>query len=128
MPQGKLIKRQRLPKNDQGDHWHWKDLNNGVNVTFYGKVFHIVNMDKFTSNFLDSEGIIVKPSEGLPIDPYIESRKNAAALSTFTTPLSFNKQKQFLELDRKVLRFFAFGMTGKTCSERCVRLLYMYVY
>lgn len=45
---GKLIKRQRLPKNDQGDNWHWKDLNNGNNATFYGKVFHIVNCDKFT--------------------------------------------------------------------------------
>ncbi|XP_052763597.1 EF-hand domain-containing protein 1-like [Mya arenaria] len=106
MPQGKLIKRQRLPKNDQGDHWHWKDLNNGVNVTFYGKVFHIVNMDQFTSNFLESEGLIVNPSGQLPTDPYIERRKNAAALRTFTTPSSFDKQKQFLELDRKVLRFF----------------------
>jgi len=46
---GKLIKRQRLPKNDVGDHWHWKDLNVGVNVTFYGKVFHIYNCDKWTS-------------------------------------------------------------------------------
>ena len=49
MPQGKLIKRQRLPKNDVGDIWHWKDLNNKVNVTFYGKVFYITDCDKFTS-------------------------------------------------------------------------------
>ena len=46
---GKLIKRQRLPKNDVGDHWHWKDLNNGVNVVFYGKVFHIYDCDKWTN-------------------------------------------------------------------------------
>ena len=46
---GKLIKRQRLPKNDRGDNWHWKDINNGVNVTFYGKVFRVINCDKFTS-------------------------------------------------------------------------------
>lgn len=49
MPQGKLIKRQRLPKNDVGDIWHWKDLNNQQNVTFYGKVFYITDCDKFTS-------------------------------------------------------------------------------
>ena len=55
---------------------------------------------------MDSEGIILNPSEGLPTDPYIERRKNAAALRTYTTPSSFDKQKQFLELDRKVLRFF----------------------
>ena len=45
---GKLIKRQRLPKNDVGDHWHWKDLNLGMNVTFYGKVFHIYDSDKWS--------------------------------------------------------------------------------
>ena len=48
IPQGKLIKRQRLPKNDLGDFWHWKDLNVGIDVTFYGKVFHIYNCDKWT--------------------------------------------------------------------------------
>ncbi|KAL3892161.1 hypothetical protein ACJMK2_004395 [Sinanodonta woodiana] len=106
MPQGKLIKRQRLPKNDQGDHWHWKDINMGVNVTFYGKVFHIISCDKFTTNFLESEGIIVNPPEQLPKDPYAERRKEAAALRTYNTPSSFDKQKQFLEMDRKVLRFF----------------------
>lgn len=48
IPQGKLIKRQRLPKNDLGDFWHWKDLNLGVCVTFYGKTFHICRCDAFT--------------------------------------------------------------------------------
>lgn len=49
IPQGKLIKRQRLPKNDLGDCWHWKDLNLGIDVTFYGKVFHIYNCDQWTA-------------------------------------------------------------------------------
>ncbi|XP_062974594.1 EF-hand domain-containing protein 1 isoform X2 [Elgaria multicarinata webbii] len=48
IPQGKLIKRQRLPKNDRGDHYHWKDLNRGINVTIYGKTFRIVDCDAFT--------------------------------------------------------------------------------
>lgn len=55
MPQGKLIKRQRLPKNDVGDIWHWKDLNNRQNVTFYGKVFYITDCDKFTSVSYDAK-------------------------------------------------------------------------
>ena len=49
IPQGKLIKRQRLPKNDLGEFWHWKDLNLAIDVTFYGKVFHIYNCDKWTA-------------------------------------------------------------------------------
>ena len=48
IPQGKLIKRQRLPKNDIGDHWHWKDLNIGIDVTFYGKTFFIFDCNKWT--------------------------------------------------------------------------------
>lgn len=48
IPQGKLIKRQRLPKNDLGEYWHWKDLNLGINVTFYGKVFHLHDCDAWT--------------------------------------------------------------------------------
>lgn len=107
MPQGKLIKRQRLPKNDRGDNWHWKDINNGINVTFYGKVFRVVDCDKFTKDFLESEGIIVNTPESIPVDPYIDRRRKAAALRTYTTPPAFDKLKQFLELDRKVLRFFA---------------------
>lgn len=48
IPQGKLIKRQRLPKNDLGNFWHWKDLNVGMNMTIYGKAFHLYDCDKFT--------------------------------------------------------------------------------
>ena len=49
IPQGKLIKRQRLPKNDFGDCWHWKDLNMDIDVAFYGKLFHIYDCDQWTA-------------------------------------------------------------------------------
>jgi len=106
MPQGKLIKRQRLPKNDVGDHWHWKDINLGMNVTFYGKVFHIYDSDMWSKEFLESEGIEVNPPEDCPSDPYTNQRTVAAALQTFKTPSDFDKLRQFLEMDRKVLRFY----------------------
>lgn len=104
MPQGKLIKRQRLPKNDQGDNWHWKNLNLGMNVTFYGKVFRLTNCDKFTADFMESEGLIISSPESTPSDPYTESRKQP--LRSYTTPSDFDKLKKFLKLDRKVLRFY----------------------
>lgn len=106
MPQGKLIKRQRLPKDDVGSHWHWKDLNIGINVVFYGKVFHIFDCDAATRNYLESEGIEVNRPEQSPKDPYIEARTKASALQTFKTPSDFDKLRQFLEMDRKVLRFY----------------------
>jgi len=106
MPQGKLIKRQRLPKNDVGDHWTWKDINLGMNITFYGKVFHIYDCDKWTRDYLESEGIEVNAPGDVPADPYIEKRIRSEALQTFKTPSDFDKLRQFLEMDRKVLRFF----------------------
>ena len=105
MPQGKLIKRQRLPKNDQGETWHWTDLNLAMNVVFYGRTFRLVNCDEFTRDFLESEGKSLNETESVPNDPYTESRKQP--LRSYTTPSDFDKLKKFLELDRSVLRFYA---------------------
>ena len=49
IPQGKLIKRHQIPCNDLGDSWHWKKLNLGIDMAFYGKIFHIYNCDEWTS-------------------------------------------------------------------------------
>ena len=51
-----------------------------------------------------SEGIELNQPEMPEKDPYTESRKQP--LRTYKTPSSFDKLKQFLELDRKVLRFY----------------------
>ena len=56
--------------------------------------------------FLESEGIEVNAPEDCPQDPYVEQRREAAALQTYSTPSDFDKLRQFLEMDRKVLRFY----------------------
>ncbi|XP_060640731.2 EF-hand domain-containing protein 1 isoform X1 [Anolis sagrei] len=105
IPQGKLIKRQRLPKNDCGDHYHWKDLNRGINITIYGKTFRIVDCDAFTETFLQSQGIELNPPEKMIFDPYTELRN--MPLRMYITPSDFDQLKQFLTFDKKVLRFYA---------------------
>jgi len=107
IPQGKLINRHRIPKNDHGDCWHWKDLNVGVDVVFYGKVFRLCDADKFTKDFLESEGIAVNPAEPVAEDPYTQRRVESLKPKYTTTPSSFDKLRQFIEMDRKVLRFWA---------------------
>lgn len=57
--------------------------------------------------WLESEGVIVKSPEHIPKDPYIETRQKANELKTYKTKTDFDKLKQFIELDRKVLRFYA---------------------
>lgn len=105
IPQGKLIKRQLLPKDEFGNTWHWTDINLGMNLVFYGRTFRITNCDKFTSNYLEAEGVLINAPEAIPQDPYTQSR--VQPLRQYQTPSDFDTLKKFIELDRKVLRFYA---------------------
>ncbi len=48
IPQGKLIRRHKFPKNDQGQTFSWKDLNLKQNLSVYGHTFRICDCDEFT--------------------------------------------------------------------------------
>lgn len=48
IPQGKLIKRQRLAKNQHGELYHWKDLNLCMDMSVFGTVYRITQCDAFT--------------------------------------------------------------------------------
>ncbi|THD19163.1 EF-hand domain-containing protein 1, partial [Fasciola hepatica] len=104
---GKLVRRHRIPKNNAGDTYNWRDLNLGTNIAVYGRVYRITNCDKFTHDFLESEGIVINEPEPEPEDPYLAERARRESLPTSKTPSSFDKRRQQFELDRKVLRFYA---------------------
>ncbi|NWI95320.1 EFHC1 protein, partial [Pitta sordida] len=103
--QGKLMKRHRVPKNDQGDFYHWKDLNVGINITMYGRTYRIVNCDAFTKMFLESEGILLNPPEEMISDPYTELCQ--MPVQKPIVPSGPDPFRQFLTYDTKVLRFYA---------------------
>ncbi|KAI3379061.1 hypothetical protein SNEBB_000767 [Seison nebaliae] len=105
--QGKFLKRHQFLKNENNDTYSWKDLNISMNLPIYGRVFRISDCDPFTKEWLTSEGIIVNEPELIPNDPYMEKRTHAANVKTFQTPNDYDSYKQFLEMDRKVLRFLA---------------------
>ena len=48
LPQGKLIRRQRIPKDADGNPYVWSDLNTAMNLAIYGRVFRLVACDQFT--------------------------------------------------------------------------------
>ena len=48
----------------------------------------------------------MNPAESCPTDPYIQKRVHSEAPQTFKTASDFDKLRQFLEMDRKVLRFY----------------------
>lgn len=54
--------------------------------------------------FLESEGILLNDPQLIPMDPYLEGRRQPEY--KHVTPSSYDKLKQFMTMDRKVLRFF----------------------
>uniref|UniRef100_A0A1A7X660 EF-hand domain (C-terminal) containing 1 n=1 Tax=Iconisemion striatum TaxID=60296 RepID=A0A1A7X660_9TELE len=103
--QGKRLKRHRLPKNELGDFYHWKDLNVGIDLEVYGFKYHITHCDEFTKDFMESEGIVLNDPEPMPEDPYIKSRQ-VSPPPRITSPTPYTTH-QFLTMDLKVLRFYA---------------------
>ena len=57
--------------------------------------------------YLTSQGVEVNQAEPAPADPYLTSRILVDKPDvTSKTPSDFDKLKQFIALDRRVLRFF----------------------
>uniref|UniRef100_A0A3Q0RP27 EF-hand domain (C-terminal) containing 1 n=1 Tax=Amphilophus citrinellus TaxID=61819 RepID=A0A3Q0RP27_AMPCI len=105
IPQGMRLKRHHFPKSEHGEHYHWKDLNLGMDLEVYGVKYRITQCDAFTKEFMEREGIILNDPEPMPVDPYIKHREKP--LHCHTTPSAFDNLYKFLNMDRKVLRFFA---------------------
>ncbi|KAJ3339337.1 EF-hand domain-containing protein 1 [Gonapodya sp. JEL0774] len=125
IPQGILIKRQRLPKSST-EFYTVKDLNLATSVTFYGRTFRIVDCDDFTRRYMaETENITLNAPEAMPQDPHLAVRarlkggvRGPSALSggALGSPALLNQSsaahngdrlRRFLENDRKVLRFYA---------------------
>ncbi|EZA47764.1 EF-hand domain-containing protein [Ooceraea biroi] len=104
--QGKLVRRDRVRKSAKGDLFIWKDFNVGIDACIYGTVYHIVDCDPFTKEFLTSQGIDVGERESLPVDPYTEQR-NIKSTTTPTTTIIDDPRRRFLQYDGMVLSFDA---------------------
>lgn len=104
MCQGRLVKRGKIPKTQAGTYWHWKDLNVGKDIAINGIVYHTVACDKFTREYMQSQGLEMGPPEELPIDPYTQNRQMQGAVTTTKTPQADDKLRRFLEYDGKILK------------------------
>jgi len=110
IPQGTLIRRHRIPQPPPNDDEFYtvEFFNIGNAVTMYGRSFNITACDEFTRNYLTKTGIkMEKPEHSEPMDPYFDHRlREAATMQPHRPYEKFDTLKQFLENDRKVLRFF----------------------
>ncbi|XP_012535562.1 EF-hand domain-containing family member C2 [Monomorium pharaonis] len=108
LEQGVLVRRQRVPIPDSVKYRYYDilDLNVGKEPEIYGRVYKIVDCDKFTRQFLNRLGIPVPDPLDIPKDPYREIRKDEAF------PKKPNRMVDtlgnFLKYDRQVLRFYGY--------------------
>lgn len=121
---GTVIRRQRIrfPPPMDDNFYDILDFNIGFEVNFYGKVFKIVNCDKFTRTFLNRCGITVPDAIPMPDDPFVEIRgKDIKSMQPkkpkrSQTP-SFAK---FIKNDKKVciVPVLRLSYSFYSCSER----------
>lgn len=46
--QGKLLRRMKVPRDGKAGHYDWSDLNVGVDLKIFGRVYHIYDAEKAT--------------------------------------------------------------------------------
>jgi len=127
IPQGSFLKRHRVEKEDKSGYLGPGDFRVGEDVFIYGRKFHITGADRFTRWFFDENGIDLGPDEAVVEDQWEKNykfsktaEKGGLAVSRNVVEAKFQnayalgipppgrKFLQFLENDRKVLRFYAF--------------------
>jgi hypothetical protein len=120
--QGVILKRHRVPKAN-GEFITVADLNIGVELTMYGRVYHLTDTDEFTRAFFETNGCPLPEPEGTPVDAF--TKKTTTRVNTHNKMMHPHKQfleaslgksmygtdvagtQQFLRNDGKVLRFYA---------------------
>lgn len=118
MIQGRFLRRQHIAKDGKGNiqdpcstagtqFYNFSDFNIGIELTFYDRTYRIYTCDDYTHDFLTKQGIVVNAPEALPADQYQESRAVRALPTRAKRDENVDTLRQFLDHDRKVLKFMA---------------------
>mmetsp|Transcript_97875 Transcript_97875/g.204089 ORF Transcript_97875/g.204089 Transcript_97875/m.204089 type:complete len:750 (-) Transcript_97875:46-2295(-) len=120
IPQGQLIRRHRFPAVG-GGYVKPEDLQVGGEFSIYGRCIHITDCDQFTREYFKEQGQEQGPPEVPEEDAFFKTRE-AMKHGPACAPRTYEKlyretmlgggcinadMQQFLENDRKVLRFYA---------------------
>ncbi|XP_059739789.1 EF-hand domain-containing family member C2 isoform X5 [Bos taurus] len=131
LPQGIFIRRHRisLPPPNEDQFYTVHHFNVNTDIVFYGRTFKVYDCDAFTKNFLTKIGVKLNPPGQCPEDPYMKTRREKLDCMEPICPYeSFDTLKQFLEYDRKVLRFFCvWDDSGSVFGDRRELILHYFL-
>mmetsp|Transcript_135835 Transcript_135835/g.240149 ORF Transcript_135835/g.240149 Transcript_135835/m.240149 type:complete len:755 (+) Transcript_135835:111-2375(+) len=120
IPQGTLIRRHRFP-GPNGGYLKPEDIIVGQDLHIYGKTIRLTDCDPFTRQYYQHVGMMQEDPIPDEVDPFIATREEMKTKSA-AQPRTYEKlyrevmlggghinadMQQFLEKDKKVLRFFA---------------------
>uniref|UniRef100_A0A7N6AET4 EF-hand domain-containing family member C2 n=1 Tax=Anabas testudineus TaxID=64144 RepID=A0A7N6AET4_ANATE len=108
---GTFIHRHRIPLPPPNDDRFYNIFHFNLNqqMVLYSRMFTVTNCDSFTRNFLTKLGVRLNEPVHIPDDPYSNLREEAEKSMKPLRPYErHDTLKQFLEHDRKVLRFYCF--------------------
>ncbi|KAK2840356.1 hypothetical protein Q5P01_014096 [Channa striata] len=111
IPQGTFIHRHRIPLPPPNDDQFYNVFHFNLNqqMVLYSRVFTLTNCDSFTRNFLAKLGVRLNDPAAVPDDPYSNLREEIEESMKPLRPYERRDTlKQFLDHDRKVLRFNCF--------------------
>ena len=120
IPQGDFLKRQKVLKSDESGYFiSVFDLRVGGEVVIFGKNVKLYDCDEYTREFYESLGLPQDYPRECPNDNFEKitytkyvPQKDKMMMDYLEHKLGGGRmpsQKQFLENDRKVLRFFAYS-------------------
>jgi hypothetical protein len=109
IPQGVLVKRHRIKKNDE-DYFTVEDFKMGARLSIYGKEVVLCYADQDSVLLLGQLGLPAGDPEDIPEDPYTTHRQKTedAIKNPPVKPKGIDPLKKFIEFDRKVLRLFCY--------------------
>ena len=116
VPQGKFLKRRQVLKEGKsGLSLLPSDLKIGQDVVILGKHFRLTDCDDYTREFYVTQKQPQGPAQAIPVDSYAESKipkpifRDTELKEFMERSLGggrVSSQKQFLDNDRRVLRFY----------------------
>jgi len=118
MIQGIFLKRLKIKKDENLDSFYlYTDLVVGNDIYIYGKYIKLYDCDDYTREFYSVQGLTQPQKIELPVDSFHESLKPRPPQKRDNSMKDYlehklgggkvHSQKQFLENDRKVLKFNA---------------------